>query len=175
MTSRIKHAIDASFSTAWIERVGKLILNFSVLEVETYLWLVQMSEEPDRIAEFTKKKFSARVEKIKIFVHKRAYTDDWKSDSLEGWGQAVGHAEIRNRIAHNPLTFGWTKGVEVGEPDFIGLVDLQRRDAKQGALVTKREMDQVINAIVSLASRLASLREEWCTTRDEKHMPKCDN
>jgi hypothetical protein len=170
--SRIKHAINAPYSTPWIERVGKLILNFGVLELETHLWLVQLSEDPERIPEFASKPFADRVKKIITFVEKRAYSDLWKVEVLKAWEKAREHAKFRNRIAHSPLTFGWTGGVEKGEPDFIGVIDLQRRDANQNALASKAEMDAAINSIVSLASRLAKLRVDWCAIRDAKQGAK---
>ncbi|MGH9364195.1 MAG: hypothetical protein ACRD1B_02875, partial [Thermoanaerobaculia bacterium] len=149
--SRFKHAIDVPFSAAWVKRVGKLILNFGALEFETYLWLVQLSEAPDRIPEFATKRFATRVKEIMAFVESRAYSDDWKAEALKVWNDSLEHARFRNRIAHSPLTFSWTKGVEEGEPDFIGVIDLQRHDLSQTALVSKSEMDQVIDSIVSLA------------------------
>ena len=166
--SRFKHAINAPFSTAWVERVGKLILNFGVLELETYLWLVQLSEAPDRLPEFATKRFATRVKEVIAFVESHAYSHDWKTVAVKGWNDTLEHAKFRNRIAHSPLTFGWTGGVEEGEPDFIGVIDLQRRDVSQNALVSKGEMDQTIDSIVSLASRLATLRTDWCATRDAK-------
>lgn len=164
--SRFKLVINTPFSTAWVERVGKLILNFGVLELETYHWLVQLSEAPDRLPEFATKWFSTRVKEVIGLVESRAYSNDWKTEALKGWKDALDHAKFRNRIAHSPLTFGWTGGVEEGEPDFIAVIDLQLRDLGQNALVSKGEMDQVIDSIVSLASRLATLRTAWCATRD---------
>ncbi|MDO8706772.1 MAG: hypothetical protein Q7J84_17720 [Sulfuricaulis sp.] len=167
--SRIKHAIDAPFSAAWIARVGKLILNFGVLELETYLWLVQLSEAPKKIPEFSKLPFAQRVEKIMEFVKSRAYSENWKAEAQKCWNEALDQAKFRNRIAHSPLTFGWNQEAEEGEPDFIGIVDLQRRDSSQNALASKAEMDGVINSIVSLATRLANLRTVWCSIRDARH------
>ena len=167
----IKHAIDAPFSSAWVTRVGKLILNFGVLELETHLWLVQLSEAPEKIPQFTKLWFSDRVRLIQEFAEKRAYSDDWKSKSLELWNEALNHAKFRNHIAHSPLAFGWNGESEKGEPDFIGVVNLQRRDATQNPLASKDEMDGAINAVVSLATRLAALRSEWCSVRDAKDVP----
>ena len=166
--SRIKHAVDAPFSTAWVARVGKLILNFGVLELETYLWLVQLSEAPDRITEFSRSQFADRVKEIKTFIESRAYSDNWKNEALKGWDEALDQAKFRNRIAHSPLTFGWNNQAEEGEPDFIGIIDLKRRDANQNPLASKGEMDRVINSIVSLATQLANLRAEWCSIRDAK-------
>jgi hypothetical protein len=166
--SSIKHAINPSFSPAWIGRVGKLILNFGVLELETYLWFIQLSERPDRIPEFTTKKFADRVQEIIGFVKNHAHSEEWKNNALEAWEEALHHAKFRNRIAHSPLVFGWTGRVEEGEPDFIGVVDLQRRDLSQTALASKGKMDAVINSIVSLATRLSIMRQDWCAIRDAK-------
>ncbi len=167
--SRIKHAIDVPFSAAWIARVGKLILNFGVLELETNLWLVQLSEAPEKLPEFSKLPFAQRVEKIMEFVESRAYSENWKAAAQKCWKETLDQATFRNRIAHSPLTFGWNKKAEVGEPDFIGIFDLQQRDSSQNALASKAEMDGVINFIVSLATRLANLRTDWCSIRDARH------
>lgn len=43
--ARIKYATDSSHAKVWAEPVGKLILNFAGLELESLLWLVQMSEQ----------------------------------------------------------------------------------------------------------------------------------
>ncbi|MDZ4853304.1 MAG: hypothetical protein SGJ26_00320 [Nitrospirota bacterium] len=166
---RIKHAIDPPLSTAWIARVGKLILNFGVLELETYLWLVQLSEDTEKLPEFSKLRFAQRVEKLMELAKKRAYSEIWEAEAQKFWNEALDLAKFRNRIAHSPLTFGWNKEAEEGEPDFIGIVDLQRRDSSQNALASKAEMDGVINSIVSLATQLSNLRIDWCAIRDSRH------
>lgn len=108
------------------------------------------------------------------FVECRGYSDNWKAEALKCWNESLDHAKFRNRIAHNPLMFGWNKEVEEGEPDFIGIINLQRRDSSQEPLASKSEMDGVINSIVSLATRFANLRTEWCSIRDAKHDSRTD-
>ncbi len=71
--SRLKYITDLPFSASWISRIGKLILNFGALEFETYLWLVQISEDPERIPEFSKLQFAHRVKKIMKFVKSPAW------------------------------------------------------------------------------------------------------
>ena len=166
---RIKHAINSPFTDAWLPRVGKLILNFGVLECETYLWLLMLSESPVKIPDFVEWKFAKRVARIMKFVREGPCSENWKVEAQRCWNEAVEQATFRNRIAHNPLAFGWNTKAEVGEPDFIGIVNLKRRDSSQKALASKAEMDGVIDSIVSLATRLANLRTEWCSIRDEKH------
>jgi len=167
--NRIKHAIVRPLSAVWITRVGKLIINFGALEFETYLWLVQLSEAPEKFPEFSKLRFTQRVEKIMGFVKSRGYSENWKVETQKCWGEALDKAKFRNRIAHSPLTFGWNKEPEEGWPDFIGIVDLQQRDSSQNALASKAEMDGAINSIVSLATKLVNLRTDWCSIRDSRH------
>ena len=61
--SAIHYAIDSPHTNKWAERVGKLILNFSGLEFETYLWLVNMSEDasPRSMKKFANRTFADRV------------------------------------------------------------------------------------------------------------------
>lgn len=171
--SRIKYAVDSSFTLPWAGRIGKLIINFSGLEFETYLWLVQMSEQPDRIPEFAKQKFSRRVALINPYIEDRGFTPKWKADSLSAWGDALALAKLRNRIAHNPLTFAWANEAERGEPDYIGVAEMQGFDPKKdGPFLSKDSIELSINKIVALIKHLESLRQEWCDRRDTLQEPK---
>lgn len=166
--SRLKQSVNPPYSDIWISRVGKLILNFSVLEFESNLWLVQFSEDPGRIEEFAKMRFASRVKETTLFIENRAFSDVWKAEALICWNQALDLAKFRNRIAHNPLTFGWNKKEEEGkgEPDFIGIIDMKRLDPNQNTLVSKSDMDDAVDSAVALANQLEKLRIEWCTIRD---------
>ena len=168
--SRVRYAIDSPFSESWATRIGKLILNFASLELESYLWLVQMSEQPELIPKFIKQRFKPRANKIVKYAGDRSFSDQWKVDALRGWRDAIELAELRNRIAHNPLVFAWADDVKKGEPDFIGAPDMHARD-RQGEvkdpLMSKADIDAAMNRIADLVSHLASLRSEWCALRDE--------
>ena len=169
--SRIKYSVDSPFIKPWATRIGQLILNFTGLEFESYFWLVQMSEQPNRIAEFTKLLFSKRVKKILEYVESLAFNDNWKLDSIAAWQNALEQSKLRNRIAHNPLMFAWNDQSEEGEPDFIGIADMKsgnRPESADGPLLSKAEIDSAINQINSLVSNLESLRVSWCSLRDER-------
>jgi len=169
--SRVKYAMNPTFIESWAPRVGKLILNFSCLEFESYLWLVQMSEQPERIQEFTTKRFKSRGDAIIQFVEVRAFSDQWKIDAHTAWCAAIELAKLRNQIAHNPLVFGWADEAEEGEPDFIGVADRQapKQPAKaKGPFMSKADIDLALNRIAELVQQLASLRLEWCKLRDER-------
>lgn len=169
--SRIKYATDSTFAASWAPRIGKLILNFACLELESHLWLVQLSERVERIPEFGRKRFRSRVDDIKEFVGQRAFSDDWKDRALEQWEISLELGKLRNRIAHNPLVFAWTDDAEQTEPDLIGIADMRAREPHgetQGPLMSREDVDAAINRIAGSVQNLAALRKEWCTIRDAK-------
>lgn len=125
--SRIKYATDSSFAASWAPSIGKLILNFACLEFESYMWLVQLSERPELIPEFAEKRFRSRVDDIKEFVNQRALSNDWKHRALEQWKMSLELGRLRNRVAHNPLVFGWSDDAEQENPDLIGIADMRAR------------------------------------------------
>lgn len=166
--SQIKYAVDTAFARLWAERVGKIILNFSCLEFETYHWLLQMSEQPDRIPEFAAQRFGKRVTKINEYINARGFTQPWKTDALAAWSEAVELARLRNRLAHNPIVFAWADEVGKGEPDFIGVTEMQSLDLGKGEpLLSKIAIEAAIDRVVVLAKRIELLREEWCGLRDQ--------
>lgn len=168
--SRINYATDLPFMEPWERRIGQLILNFSGLEFESYSWLIQMSEQPERIEEFTKRTYKQRVGMITDYAKNLAFNEKWKTEAITGWNGSLELAKLRNRIAHNPLMFRWTSGDEKGEPDFIGIVDMKTREQPIGAdgpLLSKADIAEAINQIQSLMLHLESLRKDWCALRDK--------
>jgi hypothetical protein len=165
--SKLRYSINQPFSNWWATRIGQVVLNFSAVELETYRWLVQLSENPERIPEWSNKPFKVRVQDIISYMDNRSYTPEWKSKSTAAWHEAECLARKRNRIAHNPLLFGWVDGKEDGEPDFIGVVDIRYPD-KAEPFLKKDEISAIVNRIAELAPMLGSLREEWCAVRDSQ-------
>lgn len=168
---RISYKTDAAFTQAWATRIGRLILNFAGLEFESYMWLLHLSEQPERIPEFAKCTFKQRVKKIMEYAETRAFSEGWKVDARCKWDDALELAKLRNRIAHNPLLFQWVDESEEGEPDLIGVADMQalgQPSAPDGPLLSKMDADATINRVAALVPQLESLRKDWCAIRDEK-------
>lgn len=87
MRGRIKYATDSFYAKLWAERIGKLILNFAGLEFESLPWLVQMSEQVERIPEFAHTPFVSRVSMVTHFVDAKAFGESWKLASAEWLGR----------------------------------------------------------------------------------------
>ncbi|MCX6101624.1 MAG: hypothetical protein NTV92_09490, partial [Candidatus Bipolaricaulota bacterium] len=120
--TEIKYARNPRFVDRWAPAIGKLILDFGLLELESYLWLLQMPDEPQVFPELP---FSKRISRIYALVNRQTFDRPWVLAASEAWTKAGDLAELRNSLAHSPLMFGWESAAEEGDPDWIGVVDLR--------------------------------------------------
>lgn len=170
--SRLKHAINPPYTRPWVERVGKLILNFSAIELESVHWLVQLSEREFEIKAMVEIPFASRVTQVMKHIDARKANDYWRRRSLRSWNEALKLAHLRNQVAHNPIIFGWSDLPEAGEPNVIGIPNIRaRRASKAKWLLSADHADKSINSMVEIAKTLAELRIEWCTARDQGKAP----
>jgi hypothetical protein len=172
---RFRLIVDAPLTTGWPENIGKLILNFSAVEFESVHWLVQLSMDVKSIPAFAQEKFTKRIKGLKSYIKHCAPDKAWADAALQVWTEAREIAKIRNRIAHNPLVFGWTKDPPMGEPDLIGLPDMSRPENPTGSadpLMSSDELLAAINKIPPLVRRMGDLRIQYCAHRDA-HQTTC--
>jgi hypothetical protein len=169
--SRIKYAVDSPHVRPWLERIGKIILNFSSLEFESVSWLGNLAELDDLQPAF-KMPFASRVQEIMQQIEARPCSKRWRRDALRAWNEALHLARVRNQIAHNPVVFAWRTRLEVGEPDFIGIpaTRTKGKSSKHG-LLSRAKADQTINEATALVGRLEKLRKEWSELRDKGLVP----
>lgn len=170
--SRFKHSINPVYAKPWIERVGKIILNFSTIEMESIHWLVQLSEREFETKAIVDSRFASRVTQVMKHVDDRTIGVQWRKRSLRAWNEALKLAHLRNQVAHNPIIFGWSKVPEVGVPDILGIPNLKARSSANAQwLLSTDKADRSINAMVDISKTLAELRIEWCAARDQGKAP----
>jgi hypothetical protein len=166
--SRFKHAVNSPHGQLWIERVGKLILNFSVIELESIHWFVQLSEREFEIKSIVEIPFASRVTQVMKHIDERKTNDRWRKQSLRRWNEALKLAHLRNQVAHNPIIFAWSHLPEAGEPNVLGIPNMRaRRTSKAKWLLSTDHADKSINSMVEIAKNLRELRIEWCAARDQ--------
>lgn len=169
---RFKHAINSRYAQPWVERVGKLILNFSAIEMESIHWFVQLAEREFEIKLIVEIPFASRVTQVMRHINDRKMNDKWRNRSLRGWNEALKLAHIRNQVAHNPIIFGWSQAPEVGTPNALGIPNIRaRRTSKAKWLLSTEHADKSIDSMVEIAETLAELRVEWCAARDQGKVP----
>ena len=152
MKSRIKHSINSEHTKPWIERVGKIILNFSAIEMESIHWFLQLSEREFEIKAIVELPFASRVTQVMRHVEDRAISIQWRKQSLRAWNDALKLAYLRNQVAHNPIVFSWSKLPEVGVPDTLGIPNLRARSSANAQwLLSTESADSSINEMVVIA------------------------
>jgi hypothetical protein len=162
----VKYARDSTFAEPWAQSIGKFILNFGLLEFESHMWLLQLSDEPQL---FPDEWFTQRVARINKLVNRRAFDAAWKDSAERSWERAKTLANTRNQLAHNPLFFGWTDPAEEGTPDLIGILDARSLGDGNSAWKSGISLANIVektNEVVTLVEELALLRDEWCIFRD---------
>lgn len=166
--TEIKYARNPRFVDRWAPAIGKLILDFGLLEFESYLWLLQMSDEPQVFPEL---RFGKRISRIEALIERRTFDQRWMAAASESWKKARDLAELRNSLAHSPLMFGWESAAEEGDPDWIGVVDVRllklgKEEAESRYSLSR--IAQTTNAVVALIVELSELRNKWCSARDRE-------
>jgi len=164
--TEIKYARNPRLTDRWARAIGKFVLNFGSLELESHLWLLHM---PDNPLVFPDLRFSERVSEIQDLVDQRAFTEVWKASAIESWQKAGHLARFRNQVCHSPLMFGWASPVEQGDPDWIGAVDVRllgQGKERAEAQFSLADIAQRTDAIATLVEELSSLRDAWCQARD---------
>jgi hypothetical protein len=170
--SRFKQSINSVHTCPWVERVGKLILNFSVIELESIHWFVQLSEREFEIKAIIEIPFASRVTQVMRHIDERKTGSQWRKRSLRTWNEALKLAHLRNQVAHNPVIFGWSKTPEVGEPNILGIPSVRARSSSKAKwLLSTDHADKSIDSMVVIAKTLAELRIEWCAARDQGKVP----
>lgn len=164
--SRIEPVVDSLHSKPWLEPLGKLVLNFGAIELQTYLWLGDLSSDGNLPYQAIEWSFKHRVEKISALVAETIKSHTLKSQCMTAWDQALEIAKIRNAIVHNPIVFGWSSGSEVGPPDIIGVPDVGHLGAKPRVsqpVASLAEINARVNETAKLASQLFELRAKYAT------------
>lgn len=148
------HPAAEALSTA----VGKLIVNFGAVEYETYVWLACLQGSIENVS--VGQIFRPRVESLLAKLDHLAHQD--KGTAIALWNDAKVIADFRNRIAHNPVFFGWGDPSEVGLPDFLTILDMKGgfQEGYAKAMVSLAEINQHVNRTAALAQQLKALRAQ---------------
>lgn len=170
--SRIQYVTKSKQMQHWEGRIGRLVINFSALEFESIHWLVQLSEGHDAIGSIAQKQFVPRTTEIMRYVEQRSVGTRWRKETLREWNRALKLAKIRNRVAHNPVLFGWNASTQNGEPDLIGIPSARdpRFPAKE-VLLSPKAVDHAVEEALQVVQKLETLRKEWCQFRDNGLAP----
>lgn len=145
--------------------IGKFIVNFGALEAATYFWLVQLQGSFPLQDGDVKARFLVRVNHITELAETKHVPR--LEDIRAKWATALELARFRNRLAHNPIMFGWSGVEQTGEPDSIRIIDFQTGLASGTAgdpSIALPQLNSLVNEVAELAESLQELyRQMWPT------------
>lgn len=165
---RLKATLNTPHVKAWLEPIGKLALNFSAIEMQTYLWLGDLAPDQSIFPGAVDWRFKQRVDTILSFVDSEIADAALKAQCSHVWHAALDAAKFRNSILHNPIVFGWSTKSEQGPPDFIGVPDvghLGQRQQITKKIATLADINARINEGAAIASDLFAFREAYTAQR----------
>lgn len=138
--------------------IGKLIVNFGYIEYETYLWLACLKDSLVGLEDTGL--FGNRAKRLLADLSKSNYT--LRDQAIDHWNKALDIAKFRNRIAHNPIMFGWSSADHVAAPDFLAAMDSKTGLSATGddPRVTLQEINGYVNRAAALGQELRELRSK---------------
>lgn len=153
---QVQTSLNHPAAEALSAAVGKLIVNFGAVEYETYVWIacLQGNTENLPVGQFFKPRVESLLAKLDQLKHSE------KGAAIALWNDAKVIAQFRNRIAHNPVFFGWSDPSEEGSPDFLTVLDMKGgfQEGYAQAMVSLSEINQHVNRTAALAQQLKALR-----------------
>jgi len=106
----------------WSQSIGGLIINFGSLEFQTLRWLERLSSQ-DVFGAIRGCMLNQRVNAILELISKSSISEPIQLKARALWAEVMELANVRNRIAHNPLALG--RDPESGEAVF-SVIDLKK-------------------------------------------------
>jgi hypothetical protein len=161
--SPIQAATDPPHTQPWLAPLGKLVLNFSAIELQTYLWLADLSPKGRIQDKDLYARFKVRVEAIMNRLAGAAIASSLRSECLVAWGESLGIAQQRNAILHNPIVYGWRTVDEIGPPEVICIPDVGHLGSKPPVtkkVITLPDLNELVNCTATLGARLFALRSQ---------------
>ncbi len=152
------YGLNPEGSDPWLVAIGKLIVNFGALEAQTYFWLGAL-RGAFPLPESDFKLFGARVDIILDLVKGNAAALAHRRDLEAAWSEARSLATFRNRIAHNPIAFGWSATEEKGPPDFLTVLDFKQAGSApaKNPTIDLNDIQRKINEIAATTQKLHAL------------------
>ena len=167
--SQIKTTTNSVHTKPWLEPIGMLVVNFASIELQTYLWLGDLSADKQLPFTALKWPFKRRVKEVTSQLDRRVSNEQLKQRCNAAWVQALEIAKRRNAIVHNPIIFGWTSGKEDGPPDVIGVADVSRLTVTprlSERLASIADVIDLANGTARLAQNLVALRTDFAKLRE---------
>jgi len=152
--------IDHPATTEWVGLIGKLLLNFGSIELMAFAWLAALSNKNDIVLDLVAEMaLGRRIKLILDLIPKSELASSSCNIAEKRWKEVQKLSDLRNRVAHNPIVFGWHGAEENGAPKFIGIPNMKKRsiDRLVDLVTLKQAVDQTARIAQHLNQQLAEI------------------
>jgi len=159
---RTETVVNSQYGQELIPLVGKLILNFGTLEMQSHVWIDHLSKDEVLVDLALESPFSRRVDLIHQLIDREELDSKVKEQAHEAWRAASDLSEVRNAVAHNPLIWGW-RGAEEGDPDYVGIPVIRKlKGARDGKipLISADGLKRAVDEVVKVSKAIVELFAE---------------
>lgn len=151
----------------WRNAIGGLIVNFGVLEFLTYEWIICFQRD-DLMQEVAAdmEGLGDRLKLVLRLIDRETELDaEKRAEAKKAWKRVAKLSEMRNTIAHNPITYWWTGEEDRSRPpDVVSVPDLRKAvkgtPQKGKQLTSLDELRKAVLETRELGLRLKALVEE---------------
>lgn len=163
-TRKIEYAVNIPQVYEWAVQIGKLMINYSALELEIDRWLIHLSERVYTDAHITKERsrgFQQKHKEVMKLARRRSPSDEWLGKAVERLKRAKEIADVRDQVAHAPL-FSL-----LNEPHNRGLESSRipptprQRQAGRVAHLEYKGLQTAVDDAVVVVQDLGNLLQQW--------------
>jgi len=141
----------------FVVAAGKLLQNFGSIEWLTYEWIRGLANDPILFQVVRKISLADRLDVVRLLVEDSRFPLGSKErkeilDILAGLRPLI---EVRNLVAHNPVSLGSQDGDLLKPPTVLGILNMKPKDrAKEAELISLAEINGAVNRSSEIAERL---------------------
>ena len=151
----------------WSQSIGGLIINFGILEFQSFRWIQVLGGE-SAVARAKNWTLSHRIDTALALLESSHIPDKDQNLARELWSEVKVLSKMRNRIAHNPLCQGTD---QVSKQLIFSVVELKRMTPNGENILEPLSYQ----AIAATAIRVRDLNQQLSTILESTSKERTDS
>lgn len=153
--------VNSSHLGRWPEAIGKFILNFAGIELQSYVQLLLLEPSRSSFNRHLDLLLSKRITRLQALLSSTPTLDDAsRKHARMLWEEVRTLSVWRNKVAHNPVLPTWKPGSDADRdpPDIMGIPDFrQYKLGPAGDSIPLGLLDRMVDDSCALGLRVHEL------------------
>ncbi|MEX1200418.1 MAG: hypothetical protein WEB02_06485 [Methylophaga sp.] len=151
----VELALNNPESEEFVQNIGKFIANFGVIELTIIEICDVLSKDPVLTKLAHRSLLSRRVDILKEQIKRSSVAEETKNALLNHLKELKPFIELRNILAHNPITFVFPNADPSQEASIAGILNMRPKDkTKDGEIISIEELRGGVNDTSKIARKL---------------------